>query len=59
MQELMTLSLGTGSDGGIRASVGTPCAAARVIGVANAKSAPSKKPSMGTPIEVESSLAVG
>ena len=51
--------LGTGSEGGVRASVGTPCAAVEGASGANATLAPSKKPSIGTPMEVESSLVVG
>ena len=49
--------MGTGLVGEVRASTGTPCVPAKVAGVANL--APSKKPSMGVPMEVESSLAVG
>ena len=53
--------MGTGLVEGMGASTTTLCAAAEVAEamVPNITSAPSKKPSMGMPIEVESSLAMG
>jgi len=51
-------SLGTGSAEGVGVLVGALCAAGGA-GVANTASAPSKKPSIGTPMEAEISSAVG
>ena len=51
--------MGTGSMGRVVASAGTPGAAAKEVGVVNTTLDPSKKPPIGTPMEVESSSAVG
>ena len=53
--------MGIGLMEGIGASAGTPCVVAGGAGVValNITSAPSKKPSMGVPMEAEISLAVG
>ena len=44
---------------GVGVLAGTLGAAVKGVGVANATSAPSKKPSMGTPMEAEIYSAVG
>ena len=53
--------MGTGLVEGMGASTATLCAAAEAAEamVPNITSAPSKKPSMGMPMEVESSLTMG
>ena len=51
--------MSTGSVGRVVASVGISGAMAEKASVANTTSAPSKKPPMGAPMEVESSSAVG
>ena len=50
--------LGTGSAEGVGVLAGALCAAGGA-GVDNTASAPSKKPSIGTPMEAEISSAVG
>ena len=52
-------SLGTGSAEGVGALAGALCAVVEGAGVTNTTLAPSKKPSMGTPMEAKIFSAVG
>ena len=51
--------MNTGSMGRMVVLAGTPGAVVEEVGVANTTLAPSKKPSMGAPMEAKSSSTVG